>query len=709
MMIPYEGQLKNKILNLTIKRKHRSKKQGPTTFMYCENILTFDIETTSAFIDENGEIILYEKGKPAEYWNSLQPLSLPYIWQFSFDDDVYYGRDFKDFYNLLSDLPKNVNFIIWVHNLAFEFQFLRNIVNFSEIFARSPHKPMKCVPEDFPNIEFRCTYYLTRLSLDRWGKELGVLKATGDLDYNVMRTPLTPLTEKELYYCEMDCRVVCAGIRDYVKRYGKQRDIPLTQTGTVRREVKQRTTSNEEYVKKLKKLVPKSALEYKRFQKIFAGGYTHANRLYSGKLVEGPIEHYDFASSYPTVMVAEKYPMTPFVYMGKEFPLESSFNEYAYMLELHFTNIESISFNTYIQASKCVGSGYVFDNGRVIKAADVTLLITEQDYITIRNNYKWESMEVIHVWRSHKEYLPKEITEYILELYKNKTTLKDVAGKEDIYLQSKQYINSIFGMSVTAIMQSDVVMLSDGTWNTLPLTAEMVNDRLKELKKDNKWEKRYFMSYAWGCWVTAYGRRNLFACLEYCDQDALYADTDSIFVRGSYDFSWYNEIVTGKLKTACEVMGLDFSMTRPKTVKGKEKPLGIFDREDDCSEFISLGAKRYCERRVSDGKLHLTISGINKGAVEMLEDDIENFSDGFVFDKDHPSVTKKLCSYIENMPSLVWPDGYVSDFRSGISLRPTGYKLSITDEYAKLIEYESFNYSMLTEQAQIAKRGRFTI
>ena len=75
-----------------------------------------------------------------------------------------------------------------------------------------------------------------------------------------------------------------------------------------------------------------------------------------------------------------------------------------------------------------------------------------------------------------------------------------------------------------------------------------------------------------------------------------------------------------------------FNIEEEKT-KNKAKPLEIFTKEDDCCEFITLGAKRYVERRINDGKLHLTVSGINKGAVELLNDDIENFKDGFDFDK----------------------------------------------------------------------------
>ena len=195
----YTNQLKAAHYNIR-QTKTKAHKKGEKTKIvnYCEDILTFDIEVTSAFIDENGKVISYVKGKPAEYWNSLQPLALCYIWQFSFNNAIYYGRELTDFLNVLSDLPAENNYIIWVHNLSYEFQFLCNIVEWKNVFAKMPHKPMKATPKQFPNITFRCSYMLTRLSLDSWGKQIGVKKHTGDLNYEIMRTPKTALSKKEL-------------------------------------------------------------------------------------------------------------------------------------------------------------------------------------------------------------------------------------------------------------------------------------------------------------------------------------------------------------------------------------------------------------------------------------------------------------------------------------------------------------------------------
>jgi DNA polymerase elongation subunit (family B) len=141
--------------------------------------------------------------------------------------------------------------------------------------------------------------------------------------------------------------------------------------------------------------------------------------------------------------------------------------------------------------------------------------------------------------------LPIEFTEYVLELYANKTELKDVAGMEDLYMQSKQYINSMFGMCVTAIVQADVELYGD-EWLVKNLTREVVEHRLEKLRSFNPREKRYFLSYSWGCWITAYARRNLWKCIEKHDREVIYCDTDSIFVRGRCDYEWYNNEITEK-------------------------------------------------------------------------------------------------------------------------------------------------------------------
>ena len=262
-------------------------------------------------------------------------------------------------------------------------------------------------------------------------------------------------------------------------------------------------------------------------------------------------------------------------------------------------------------------------------------------------------------------------------------------------------------MCVTKLVQDDFIY-KDGKWSTHFPSREETEEKLKELADRNKpHNHEYFVSYSWGVWCTAYSRYNLFKCMineqTHNGYDVCYCDTDSIFCIGIPDYSFYNEWITSQLQECCKVRGLDFNKVIPKDIKGREHQLGIFDREEDIKEFKCLHAKCYLERRMDD-KLYLTISGINKGAVEELQNNFDNFTSGFEFNADAPSVKKLLPTYTYNQPTIKFDDGYVSRYKQGKVLRNTGYKISNTDEYQRLIDlYKDTTISDL--QIQTLKNG----
>lgn len=747
-MRPYQDFIKKATAgNLNLQLCIKTNKKGDET--WSDNILTLDIEATSAWLD-CGKVLAYHPHETEEFWNSKQAVHLPYIWQFSFDDEVYYGREFEDFQKILTVLVNSapthgypeIHYRIYVHNLAYEFESMCNFMSWKSVFARSTHSPMKAVPLMWPQIEFCCSYYLTRLSLEEWGNDLGCHKLVGNLDYRKLRTPYTDLTQDEMDYAERDCKVVYEGIKRYREKYEHVFNIPLTQTGEIRRVIKELIQKDEALHNKIIKLLPKDAKMYRMMRQAFQGGYTHANMNYAGRTVNqdflgavmGDTQGYafDFASSYPAVMVSEKFPMTPFrpdMYDPKKTATT------AYLLEVEFINgIEPKMQNHYISKSKMYDydpEACEFDNGRLISAScSFKMTCTEVDMSIIRDTYKPFKYNVIECYSSVKEYLPKCLVEYILELYGNKTMYKDVPGKEAIYQQAKQYINSLFGMCVTALLNEEITFDQESMkWGKINSTEEMEDNAIAALK-EKKNRHKTFLAYQWGVWITAYARRNLWDCLMACDKYELYADTDSLKLCKKIDFSWYNNRVMKKIKACCKFYGIDPKKARPMSPdvynddgtikkKGREKPLGIFAEEDPWTEFKTLGAKRYVYRAVKDGKLHLTISGISKAAVVCLKDDIENFNENMVFDKDYyddlredieagngtawnscytsedfetvtaeysiHNGTKNMHLYTHNDDPITFPDGYVSYWSCGIAMRPTSYSMDSSSEYFELI------------------------
>ena len=260
-------------------------------------------------------------------------------------------------------------------------------------------------------------------------------------------------------------------------------------------------------------------------------------------------------------------------------------------------------------------------------------------------------------------------------------------------------------MCVTDICREEIEFnLESGTWKE----EKSEKDYEKDIKKYND-SKQRFLAYQWGIWVTAYARANLWNGILAIKEDYCYSDTDSIKLinpkEHSNYFTDYNERIVKKLHKMLDHYNLPHDAISPKTIKGEIKTIGLWDYEFTC-DFKTLGAKRYVERR-SDNKLYLTVSGINKDAVQLLDNNIDNFKDGFNFDKDADCVTKKLCTYLDNITECKFDDGYINKYKHGINLRRTGYLLTLTDEYKHLINYLDYGFENIDETVLNHFRGTF--
>ena len=265
-------------------------------------IYSFDIETTS-FIIHEGEIYQadkYQELSKKEQENCIYR-SCMYIWQFSINDTVYYGRTWEELIEFIKRLENYVPVkkIIFIHNLQFEFQYLKSYFKFESVIARKSHKVMKAKMLDY-NIELRCSLMMSNVRLAKLPEifNLPVEKLVGDLDYKPLRTSITPLTEQEMKYCENDCLVVYHYIRYELTMYESVEKLPLTSTGHVRRELKGQTSKDWKYRRIVGKAVNTDPIIYNRLVEAFMGGYTHANWLFADEIV-GCVDSWDFTSSYP--------------------------------------------------------------------------------------------------------------------------------------------------------------------------------------------------------------------------------------------------------------------------------------------------------------------------------------------------------------------------------------------------------------------------
>lgn len=655
----------------------------------------FDIETTNTVYNEN-------------------KIAFMYCWQFGIKDadHIYLGRTWEEFIDVCRqlqeyfDLSEDRILVCYVHNFGFEFQFMRKWFEWLNVFAVDVRKPIKALCEY--GIEFRDSYILSGYSLAKTADNLTshtIKKLTGDLDYTLLRHSKTPLTVEEMAYCNNDIEILLYYINEQMAMYGDISKVPLTNTGRVRQFVRQKcyhtsTThkkDNKGHYMRYRRIMNDlqiSANEYKMLKRAFAGGFTHANANYSGQVLEN-VASIDFTSSYPAVMLAEKFPMSSGfeTTLTPEKNFEWYLDRYCLLFDCVFTGLESTAFfEHYISESKCVKiTGAILDNGRVYSADEVHITLTDVDFKIIRKCYKWKECRVGNIIRYAKGYLPKPVINAIIELYEKKTTLKGVDGKEVEYLLSKGMLNSVYGMCVTDIVRDNAVYVN-GEW------GKEQADVAEDIAKYNESKSR-FLYYPWGVWVTAYARANLWTGILNIADDYVYSDTDSIkflnYEKHIPFIEFYDKLITEKLKRMCKNLKIDFDRLAPMTIKGEKKPLGVWDFEGIYSRFKTLGAKRYLVEK--NGKLYLTVAGLSKqdGITFMLQQAngdnttvFEQFTDELYIDGEHTG--KMTHTYIDDEQEAIVTD-YLGNTQhvkslSCVYLEDCEFTMSISKEYGKFLE-----------------------
>lgn len=676
--------------------------------LVCDNIFMFDCETTSDFLDENGNPFLFDYDNPKKA-NDSRKHSLVWLWCFGIDDNRYIGRELTDFCDLLFELKQYINYhvtkFVYVHNLAFDFCFLQNVIKFDNVFARRSRHPMSAV-SFFYGCEFKCSYVLSGLRLETWGESLNmpVKKKVGQLDYKAMRTPLTPLDDDMIDYQISDIDVMYFGLMKYREKYGAMWKIPLTHTGEMRLACQQEMKNQVYYCEKVTALMPQSLDEYNAQAHAFIGGTVLCNWLYKRRTLKN-VRAFDIASSYPFVLVACKYPQSVFM----EVPARQRkyyFNNPKYVYLIHFTaygvesnyNCHFISRNKALSLENCVS-----DNGRVVCCDKIELILTSVDYEIFEKAYSVKRLDIHKMKVSTAGYLNDNFRRFIISLYKGKTTLKNVEGKEEEYQNMKALINAGYGDFVTKVFCDEIeydYSDKEDIWKSTALDEKTFQKKLDSI---NRKKFKNYKAFIQGVFVTAWARQRIWHAIidGKLDEQVVYSDTDSLKMynyTGTY-FEDQNRVVLTRLEEIARDLKIDVSDLSPVDIKGIVHPLGVWEEEKTAVLFRSLGCKQYIVQ-YADGKKHLTCAGVSKLAVKLF-DNIDDFDiDRTLTEKELVNCTdgeghtaEKLTPYYDvEYPDVVYPDGYVCRYRSGVCLMPTTFSLSITENDLKLL------YSVVTEK-----------
>lgn len=637
----------------------------------------FDIESTTL----DGE-------KDSKGCYVKNPSAFMYQWQFCINKKVIFGRTWEEFQLLLKklttvlSLSKQQRLVIYVHNLSYEFQFMKEFIDIDSIFAREKRKVLKCLTTN--GIEFRCSYFLSNMSLAKFCENTeGVThyKLKDTYDYSKLRTPATPLTLEEKQYCYNDVYGLCECI-DGLLKDDTIISIPLTNTGYVRREYRQAMKSNKKNWFKFQD-TQLTEEQYRMLRRCFRGGNTHANRYVAGAKIN-EVGSEDIQSSYPATMLLDaEYPVGRFmeVKLNNQTKLDYYCRNYCVVLEVSFLNIickKDVAI-PYIDLAHCYNvNGVVNDNGRILKADGLSMTITNIDLDIIRRTYIYDGFVIHKAIYATKGKLPKELRKKLLEFYYQKTTLKGVEGKEYEYLKSKNRVNSTFGMCVTDIVNDTITYNSD----TMEWGEEIqdINTALTDFYNN----RNNFLSYQWGVFVTANARKRLQDMLDVVGLDVVYIDTDSIKFQNLEHVKEFEEKNKEIIKQ-CEENDIpayvDFN--------GKRNYLGIWDNEGVYEQFKTLGAKKYCfnkKDKKGNIKFGITVAGMSKVKGAKAVGNIDNFCINRRFE----NVGRTTSWYNDVKPHHITVNGCTFLTASNIGILETSYTLGVTCEYLELIGVNLF-------------------
>ena len=664
----------------------------------------FDIETSS-FYDN---LIVKPENKRA----------IMYAWKFGIEDGSVIGRTWEELVILIHavtdilGLSLDRRLICYVHNLGYDFQFFRPYFEFNRVFALDMREPIQAVSED--GIEFRCSYKLSGYSLEKVAEHLTrhtVKKLVGFLDYKKIRTPNTKLTPKEELYLEHDVDIIIAYIREEIEDNGDITKIPLTKTGKVRTYCRNACLHTHkshnrydpkfyEYHRLMKRLTITSVFEYKMLRQGFMGGYTHGNHLHIGEVCED-VASFDETSAYPYFLVSQLYPMSKgeLIHLKDKKDFEHNLKYYHAIFTATFYNInETFTYDHYISVSKCIEKeNVVVDNGRLVKADKITIILTNIDYEIIVKTYKWEKLLIRNFRRYKRGFLPRDLIIAILDLYEKKTALKGIEEQIIEYQQSKENLNGVYGCAVTDICRDEISYIeyfedeNNEAWTT------ETPDYEKMIDKYNK-DKKRFLYYPWGVFCTSFARRAIWNAIIECKEDYRYSDTDSVKFTNLNKhidyFNNYNKRLLIRLKKVMDFLDIPFEKCTPKTIEGKVKPIGVFEYEGTYKRFKYLGAKRYMYEDQKD-ELHLTVSGINKFVcvpyLQKRYGDNTNifnaFNDGLVIPKGQTG--KQIHTYIDYETKGIVRDYLGDEYEyhelSGIHMEDTEYSLSMSEEFLRYL------------------------
>lgn len=219
-------------------------------------------------------------------------------------------------YNLMFDLQP------LMENLSKQFDIQANAQSSTNVYTLDLYEK----DTDTLLLRFWDTFHLEMRGLKAMGQTCGFAKATGDWDYSLIRTPYTPLTDKELFYAKRDVQVIPAYLKYllHANEWMQQKDLGnrvLTKTSIVRQMAKhtiaplkldkmngKKLTLDKAFINLCQKQLPNTFQQYCLRKGCFRGGFTFTAAATANVVVEN-VASLDVTSMHHTFINGRFVPL----------------------------------------------------------------------------------------------------------------------------------------------------------------------------------------------------------------------------------------------------------------------------------------------------------------------------------------------------------------------------------------------------------------
>lgn len=663
-----------------------------------------------------------------------------YLWCMSVDNLRVYGRTVQDFKHWIRrlaaalDLNPKYRLAVYVHNLKFDFHFIKNDILISSVkkddfIAKTKRQIIKCLVD--AHLEMRDSAVYTECPLWMMGEELGLPKL--EEDYEAIRTPQTELRPESLQYCCRDCDILVYYYHREAHIYGGIGKIPRTATGIVKNMITAAfdklpvAEKRQIYARQLKTTLPKNPtaddikrverdkMVLTRLRRAFFGGYCYASPLECDRLRResdgcGVISA-DQNAAYAAAMLTRPFPADRFAPMPDDaiprtrnqiedfIKMRGRYKRRAMLLTIKLKNLTSRIPDFGFLPSWC--RYHVHENGmeeikraaRIKHADEIEMTLTDVD---LRLLLQWYTARpdaehpdggiyiISGLWTIYAA-LPSYIINTVCVLYARKKQAKKryndkkQAGtltiRDEIeYRRIKSRLARIYGVFVQDPVRMQYVY--DNEKHALSPAGRQPADKSQYGP----------VLYQWGVWVAAWARYALLVMagrigMQYgsWDNDMIYCDTDCVrWVDRGDGREMYIHICNAEIKKKID------NILTPWKIAYIEQNYGIFLEPDDLdgcgqweierySEYKQIGIKQYAYID-QKGRFRAVLAGLPQ------KDDRPGSDKPYYFDQWDDNADKMAAFW----SGLYIPAEYTN-------LRKTHYvdqetRCEAIDEYGELVE-----------------------